>query len=39
MSREIVIRDLDFQEITRTRNDWQFYRDRRPGSYQRVTAP
>ncbi|EFC82729.1 nitrilase-related carbon-nitrogen hydrolase [Parafrankia sp. EUN1f] len=36
---EIVIRDLDLDEITRVRNDWQFYRDRRPDSYQRtVTA-
>ena len=36
---EIVIRDLDLDEITKTRNDWQFYRDRRPDSYQRTTAP
>ncbi len=36
---EIVIRDLDFEQITRTRNDWQFYRDRRPESYTRVTQP
>src|SRR6478752_5794698 len=32
---EIVIRDLDFEEITKTRNDWQFYRDRRPETYNR----
>src|SRR6201992_157021 len=25
---ETVIRDLDFDEIVRVRNDWQFYRDR-----------
>jgi beta-ureidopropionase len=36
---EIVIRDLDLEEITRTRNDWQFYRDRRPESYQRTVLP
>ena len=36
---EIVTRDLDLEEITRTRNDWQFYRDRRPESYERTTAP
>lgn len=36
---EIVVRDLDFDEITNTRNDWQFYRDRRPDSYTKVTAP
>jgi beta-ureidopropionase len=36
---ELVIRDLDFGEITKTRNDWQFYRDRRPESYAKTTAP
>jgi beta-ureidopropionase len=36
---EVVIRDLDFDEITATRNDWQFYRDRRPESYVAVTKP
>lgn len=36
---ELVIRDLDLNEITKTRNDWQFYRDRRPDSYLRTTNP
>jgi N-carbamoylputrescine amidase len=36
---EIVARDLDLDEITETRNDWQFYRDRRPESYLRTVAP
>ena len=36
---ELIIRDLDYDEITKTRNDWQFYRDRRPESYVKVTAP
>jgi beta-ureidopropionase len=36
---EVVVRDLDFDEITKTRNDWQFYRDRRPDSYTRTTQP
>ena len=36
---ELVIRDLDFDEILKVRNDWQFYRDRRPDSYEKVTAP
>jgi len=36
---EIVIRDLDLDEITRTRNDWQFYRDRRPESYTKTVRP
>ena len=34
---EVVIRDLDFDEITQARNDWQFYRDRRPESYAKTT--
>ncbi len=33
---EIVIRDLDLDELTRTRNDWQFYRDRRPETYTKT---
>jgi N-carbamoylputrescine amidase len=36
---EIVARDLDLDEIVRARNDWQFYRDRRPESYLRTGAP
>ncbi len=38
-TEEIVVRDLDLDEITQARNDWQFYRDRRPESYTRTTAP
>ena len=33
---EIVIRDLDLDLITQVRNDWQFYRDRRPDSYTKI---
>jgi N-carbamoylputrescine amidase len=36
---EIVIRDLDLDLITQVRNDWQFYRDRRPDSYTKIAAP
>ena len=36
---EIVVRDLDFDQIIQTRNDWQFYRDRRPESYARTVLP
>ena len=36
---ELVIRDLDFDDIRRTRDDWQFYRDRRPDSYRRTVEP
>src|ERR1700704_4832892 len=35
---EIVVRDLDLNEIAQTRNDWQFYRDRRPDSYTKIAA-
>jgi beta-ureidopropionase len=38
-AEEIVVRDLDLDEITRARNDWQFYRDRRPDSYTRTVQP
>jgi beta-ureidopropionase len=38
-TEEVVIRDLDLDEILRTRNDWQFYRDRRPESYVKTTVP
>jgi N-carbamoylputrescine amidase len=38
-TEELVIRDLDFDEITQARNDWQFYRDRRPETYTRTVAP
>jgi N-carbamoylputrescine amidase len=36
---ELLVRDLDLDEITRARNDWQFYRDRRPESYTRTVQP
>lgn len=36
---EVVIRDLDLDLVTTVRNDWQFYRDRRPDSYTRTTQP
>lgn len=36
---ELIIRDLDLTELVQARNDWQFYRDRRPESYTKTTAP
>lgn len=36
---EVVIRELDLDLIRQVRNDWQFYRDRRPDSYTAITAP
>ncbi|MBI4237402.1 MAG: acyltransferase [Deltaproteobacteria bacterium] len=31
---ELLVCDLDLDEITEVRNQWQFYRDRRPEAYQ-----
>lgn len=38
-TEEILIRDLDLSLIRQTRNDWQFYRDRRPDAYDAIVAP
>jgi N-carbamoylputrescine amidase len=35
---ELVIADLDLDMIAEVRNVWQFYRDRRPDSYQPLVA-
>ncbi|CAM3942758.1 nitrilase-related carbon-nitrogen hydrolase [Tsukamurella strandjordii] len=37
-TEEIVIRDLDLGLVREVRNDWQFYRDRRPDSYTAIPA-
>jgi beta-ureidopropionase len=31
---ELVVADLDLEEIAQVRNTWQFYRDRRPETYE-----
>ncbi|MBI1292791.1 acyltransferase [bacterium] len=36
---DIVISDMDFDMIREVRNVWQFYRDRRPETYDRIVAP
>ena len=36
---EIIVRDLDLDVIREVRNNWQFYRDRRPDSYTATVAP
>ncbi|HEV7566858.1 MAG TPA: nitrilase-related carbon-nitrogen hydrolase [Microbacteriaceae bacterium] len=36
---EVVIRDLDFNTLREVRNAWQFYRDRRPDSYDVIVKP
>ncbi len=33
---EVVVADLDLDEIQEVRNVWQFFRDRRPESYERI---
>ncbi|MDP8959099.1 MAG: acyltransferase [Actinomycetota bacterium] len=36
---ELVVRDLDLDKIEEVRQLWAFYRDRRPDSYDLLTAP
>lgn len=36
---EILIRDLDLSQVRETRDGFQFYRDRRPDTYDAITAP
>ena len=38
-AEELVVRDLDLELIDEVRNQWAFYRDRRPDSYGPLTAP
>jgi N-carbamoylputrescine amidase len=34
---ELVVADLDLAMIAEVRNTWQFFRDRRPDSYEPIT--
>lgn len=36
---EILIRDLDLNLVREARDNFQFYRDRRPDTYGTITAP
>lgn len=36
---ELLVRDLDLDLVQQMRDDWQFYRDRRPDSYTRIAKP
>ncbi len=36
---DIVTADLDLDMIREVRNTWQFFRDRRPETYQQIVAP
>jgi len=33
---ELLVRDLDLSMVQTMRDDWQFYRDRRPDSYTAI---
>jgi N-carbamoylputrescine amidase len=35
---ELVVADLDLSMIEEVRRTWQFYRDRRPDTYEDLTA-
>src|SRR6201996_793273 len=36
---ELLVRDLDLDMVRQMRDDWQFYRDRRPDSYEKIARP
>ncbi len=36
---EVIVADLDLDEIRDVRTTWQFFRDRRPDTYQELAAP
>ena len=36
---ELVVRDLDLEMVDEVRNQWAFYRDRRPDSYESLVMP
>jgi len=35
----VIVRDLDLDKLTEVRDLWQFYRDRRPDSYESLVNP
>ena len=38
-AEELVVRELDLELVDEVRNQWAFYRDRRPESYESLVAP
>lgn len=38
-SESLLIRDLNMSLVREVRNEWQFYRDRRPDTYNSIVAP
>ena len=35
---EVLVRDLDMEQLAEVRNQWQFYRDRRPDTYEPLVS-
>ena len=33
---ELIVADIDFDMVREVRNTWQFYRDRRPETYEKI---
>ncbi|GAG34588.1 unnamed protein product, partial [marine sediment metagenome] len=33
---EVLVADLDLDIVRQVRNEWQFYRDRRPDAYGKI---
>ena len=38
-AEELIVRELDLEMLDEVRNQWAFYRDRRPDSYESLVAP
>ena len=36
---EVLVRDLNMDMVQEMRDDWQFFRDRRPDSYTEIAKP
>ncbi|MEC9035057.1 MAG: acyltransferase, partial [Actinomycetota bacterium] len=36
---ELIVRDLDLDMVEEVRNQWAFYRDRRPDQYDPLVQP
>ena len=34
---EVLVHDLDLEEMDQVRSTWQFFRDRRPESYEEIS--
>lgn len=34
---ELIVHDMDMDMVKEVRNQWQFFRDRRPSTYEKLT--